>query len=256
METQSHMQLRVRVEAQAEKQYVCGCGGRFSWRQSLYFHKKTCTAPSLELVEMQEKVANLEKALAGATLTPSPPTQPVVATAAPPTIVDNRDQSHTVHFHGPVQINLHGKEDTTHLKEMLGQLLDSLPPKTDGKVILTKVAKMIYADPEHPQNVTTYIPNKRDNIPHVWTASGWEPRSEAEIYPAMVNRACDELQLKQEFELGYTPDGLVQLGVRSSHVRAAFDAETEAKDLKEAAHMFRPMLQGNKFLLTMPPGGQ
>jgi hypothetical protein len=252
---------KIAVEAAVGVIYHCRyCLQEFRHQPNRSRHERSrCHLRDLEAPanSMESKFARLEMEitmLKRQVALPIQPPQLPAATNVDHNTIDNRDQSRTVHtevhFHGPVQINLHGKEDTAHLKEMLGQMLDSLPTKTDGKVVLTKVAKMIYADPAYPQNVTTYIPNKRDNIPHVWTASGWEPRTEAEVYPAMVNRACDELQLKQDFELGYTPDGLVQLGVRSGHVRAAFDAETEAKDLKEAAHMFRPMLQGNKLLLT------
>jgi hypothetical protein len=224
---------------------------------SLSHHRrlKRCPAVVGEGEEpLARKVSELERELARMKLllvVPQTAAIVPVATTPPLTLNDNRDQStHTTH--NTINVHIHGEEDTSHLKAVLGELLDSLPPKTNGKVVLTKVAMKIYADPEYPQNITTYIPNKRDNIPHVWTKSGWEPRTEAEVYPAMVNRACDELQRKQDFELGYTPDGLVQLGVRSLHVRAAFDAETEAKDLKEAVHLFRPMLQGNKHHLSAP----
>ena len=62
----------------------------------------------------------------------------------------------------------------------------------------------------------------------------------------MVDRACTELQLKQDFELGYTPAGLTQLEARSMHVSSAFKAETDAKYAKTAVGLLRPLLQANK----------
>ena len=101
--------------------------------------------------------------------------------------------------------------------------------------------------------MTVHIPNKRDNVPHVRTPAGWEPRTEAEVYPRMVDRACDELQQKQDFELGTTPEGLRQLETRSALVSAAFKAEQHVKQLKNSAPLIRPALYGNKAHAVRPP---
>lgn len=152
-----------------------------------------------------------------------------------------------------VQMNVHlpstevrnfGEEDTTHLKKALGRLLDSLPKGTLGEAVVAGVIRSIWNDPEHPQNMTIHIPNKRDNVPHVKTPFGWQPRSEAEVYPRILGRACTELQDNQEHELGLTPSGLRRLHDRSEHVTAAFEVEKRLKDqaVKHIATLVRPSL--------------
>jgi hypothetical protein len=184
--------------------------------------------------------------------------------SAPPSLtVDDRSttvQADTIN----VQINNHvhpshsfihnfGEEDTRHLKDVLGAILDAMPHGTPGKAVIASAVRAVYSDPAHPQNMTVHIPNKRDNVPHIRTPTGWEPRTEAELYPRMVDRACDELQQKQDFELGITPEGLRQLETRSVHVSAAFKAEPEAKQLKNSASLIRPALYANKPRALLPP---
>jgi hypothetical protein len=154
----------------------------------------------------------------------------------------------------PPAIHLHnfGEEDTRHLMDVLGAILDALPHDTPGEAVIASAVRAVYSDPAHPQNMTVHIPNKRDNVPHVRTPAGWEPRTEAEVYPRMVDRACDELQQKQDFELGTTPEGLRQLETRSALVSAAFKAEQHVKQLKNSAPLIRPALYGNKAHAVLP----
>jgi hypothetical protein len=231
---------------QTPKQHLCSCGHGYAHRQGLYEHRKTCTAlsPKGDIGALIDIVSQQQKQIAALSALP---TAPHVSLS----VTDNHAVTHNeLHInHAPqihIKVNTHGKEDTSHLKEKLGLLLDTMAPGVDGKVVIAKVLGLIYNDPTCPQNMTAYISNKRDNIPHVRTPDGWEPRTEAEVYPAMVIRACSELELKQDFELGYTPEGLIQLEARSRHVRAAFDAEPDVKVPKEAAQFLRPMLQSNK----------
>jgi hypothetical protein len=146
----------------------------------------------------------------------------------------------------PIIFHNFGEEDTRHLKDVLGAILDALPHGTPGKAVIASAVRAVYSDPTYPQNMTVHIPNKRDNVPHIRTPTGWEPRTEAELYPRMVDRACDELQQKQDFELGTTPEGLRQLETRSALVSAAFKDEPDAKQLKNSAPLIRPALYSNK----------
>jgi hypothetical protein len=167
-------------------------------------------------------------------------------------VKDNTVNVQIVHP-APIFIHNFGEEDTRHLKDVLGAILDALPHGTPGKAVIASAVRAVYSDPSHPQNMTVHIPNKRDNVPHIRTPTGWEPRTEAELYPCMVDRACDELQQKQDFELGITPEGLRQLETRSALVSAAFKAEPEAKQLKHSAPLIRPALYGNKVHALLPP---
>ena len=164
-----------------------------------------------------------------------------------------------VHLPPPSEVRNFGEEDTSHLKKLLGRMLDTLPKGTQGEAVVAGVIRSIWNDPEHPQNMTIHIPNKRDNVPHVKTPFGWQPRSEAEVYPRIIDRACTELQDNQDHELGFTPSGLKHLHERSEHVAAAFQAEErlrEQPNFKQMATLVRPSLRHGPPVDALPSGAE
>lgn len=239
------------------KLYTCHCGKSYEHKQSLSKHKKSCPdlsefAPSLkeqvgskELAAVEAKVVELEKLIK---LQAPAPNNMIVA--GPITINHHETKISSNDTYNVINIHVHGEEDTSHLKELLGKLLDRLEPGTPGDQIIAKVLGLIYRDPAHPQNMTVCIPSARNSTPWIRTLKGWEPQSEHIVYPAMITRACNELMQKQDFELGYTPEGLAQLEVRSEHVKAAFDAEPHAKHPKVAAQILRPVLRQNQHVVA------
>lgn len=142
-----------------------------------------------------------------------------------------------------VTINNFGQENTEGLEEEIGAMLDALPPNTPGMSVISKMLGLIYDNPNRPENQTVRITNRRDNVPSIMTDDGWKTKSEIELYPAMIDRACTVLQFSQDFRLGDTREGGVVLAKRSTHVRSAFDAEKASlSDPKAVVKMMRPML--------------
>ena len=252
-----------KTQDRAEKSFPCShCGRVFGHASNLSEHKKkSCPA-------LRAKPAGPEK--------PEPPVnaalekkieairQELLAlrTAVVPVVQDNRDQSvGTMNVQVAVinggqgaargaapEVHNFGEEDTSAYVEVLGQLLDILPKGTAGDAVIAGVMRLIWNNPEFPENRTIQMLNKRDGVPHVKTPNGWEPRSEAEVIPCMIDRACDELCSKQDHNLGLTPSGLKKLNDRSEHVSAAFKVEAALKspeNRKLARQMIRPALYGS-----------
>lgn len=158
---------------------------------------------------------------------------------------------HSQHIHGPVvhgdvhvqvQINNFGEENVEGLGAEIGSMLDALPESTPGESIISRVLGLIYRNPKRPENQTIRIMNKRDNIPYIKTRAGWQSKAEVELYPQIIDRACNELQVNQDFRLADTEEGRKKLSKRSIHVRKAFDAERASLvDPKGRARMVRPL---------------
>ena len=214
-------------------------------------------AQAQELQRLRDRDVLFDKLQAEVSALRSQPVVVPAPPAAPPIPVEDHSTTNNVKaetinvqiVHPPPAhpfVHNFGEEDTRHLKDVLGAILDAMPHGTPGKAVIASAVRAVYSDPTYPQNMTVHIPNKRDNVPHIRTPTGWEPRTEAELYPRMVDRACDELQQKQDFELGTTPEGLRQLETRSALVSAAFKDEPEAKHLKNSAALIRPALYSNK----------
>lgn len=123
----------------------------------------------------------------------------------------------------PVTINIFGEENTEHITpETLGHILDSFPEGApDGQRVIVTVVRHIYGDPRHPENLTCYTPNQKKDLVLVRGEAGWESRTSGEVFPAMLARACTELNDKQDY---YAEPGL--LDERSKQVKAAFNYET------------------------------
>jgi hypothetical protein len=162
----------------------------------------------------------------------------------------------------PITINIFGQEDTAHLTpKTMGELLDALPTGVpDGQRVVVSVIREIYGNPAHPENLTCFSPNKKDDTIYVRSATGWEPRTGNEIYPKMLSRACTELNDKQDFHVE-TP----VLEERSKQVKAAFEYETTitadslppraaAKALAGLAKSLRPLASTNKGYLVAHQG--
>jgi hypothetical protein len=237
-----------KVKKKAE--YVCKeCGQHFSHQSSLSRHKKTCQRAAAGGIEMMKaQLARLQSEIEELK------TAPVVATGGP-TLVDQSDRSthNNVRVTNHVTINApgirnYGEEDVSFLRGHFGFVLDGMTLKATSEQVIAAMMRAIWSNPAHPENRTVMIPNRKENMPHVKTPAGWEARSEMELYPEMVTRACTELQDTQEHE---SP----QIHERSIRVKTAFDGEAALLENPRAtAALLRPILQGNKIhAIEAPP---
>ena len=156
-----------------------------------------------------------------------------------------------------VTINVHGQESVAHLTEAkVKTLLDDalrMPelPQAASQAVL-KAAMLVYSDPEHPENLTAYLPNKKGDKALVHVArggtSGWEVQPTTLVLPPMARKSVDALFTKQPYEdaADYSPL-LKEL------------AENETR--YTAGGELRPILVRNKALLlralgALPLAGQ
>ncbi|MEL0212665.1 MAG: hypothetical protein VW891_19135, partial [Novosphingobium sp.] len=67
-----------------------------------------------------------------------------------------------------------------------------------------KTAMLVYSDPDHPENLTAYLPNKKTNDVLVRTSrrgtSGWEVQPASLVLPPMAQKSVDTLFDRQPYE--------------------------------------------------------
>lgn len=150
------------------------------------------------------------------------------------------------HIHGPIIINNFGNENLDGVLGEITTMLDSMPEGLPGEAVLAETVRFIYGNQMKPQNRTVRITNKRDNIPSIRNGDIWEERTEAFLYPVMIEKACQTLQNNQNFGLGESVVGLSKLAQHGKLLRSAFDLEHRLKkDVKMAAEIIRPVLYSN-----------
>jgi hypothetical protein len=159
--------------------------------------------------------------------------------------VDNRKQ---------VIINVFGKEGLDHatlarIKLILDESLAQTPalPMAANAAVL-KTAMLVYSDPDHPENLTCYLPNKKTDDVLVHAAAGWEIQPASLVLPPMAKKSVDTLFDRQPFE---DADEYGPLMKELADNEARYVAGTE----------LRPILVRNKDLLaraleTLPVAGR
>ena len=63
-----------------------------------------------------------------------------------------------------------------------------------------RTAMLIYSDPDHPENLTCYLPNKKTEDTLVHGERGWEVRPTRLVLPPMAAKSVDSLFAKQPYE--------------------------------------------------------
>lgn len=233
------------------KPFICPhCGRRFGHQSNLSHHvRHSCKASEVPVVTVESQLAALQlevEVLKQAAQKEEAGVQHLSEIAHPAAASGHVDD-HRV-YHNTVHVNIHsttrywGEEDTSYLTPVeVGSILDQLHKfgSPVGSRVIRSIARAIWANPHHPENMTCKLKNKRDGTVLVHTETGWDPRAGQEIYAAMATKACTELNDKQNY---YVSPAL--LGDRSAQVRAAFDCEEECQKNKalqvipEAARMF------------------
>jgi hypothetical protein len=136
------------------------------------------------------------------------------AKTPPPTIVAgdtvvHGDRNVVLQDRRVVNINIFGEEATGHvtMEKIRDVLKESLQlgemPQAATQAVL-KAALLVYSDPDHPENLTCYLPNKREGSALVHTsrngAASWEIRPLKIVGRPMAQRGVDLLFDKQPFE--------------------------------------------------------
>lgn len=110
--------------------------------------------------------------------------------------IDNRKQ---------VIVNVFGEEGLDHatvarIKAILDESLTrpALPEAASAAVL--KTAMLVYSDPDHPENLTCYLPNKKTDDVLVHSKGGWEVQPASLVLPPMAQKSVDTLFGRQPFE--------------------------------------------------------
>ena len=105
-----------------------------------------------------------------------------------------------------ITFNIFGKESLTHatdarIKTILDDSLSSTASiPAAAQMAVTKTAMLIYSDPDHPENLTCYLPNKKTNDALVHTAQGWEIQPISIVIATIGQVTIDHIFAKQPHE--------------------------------------------------------
>ncbi len=109
-----------------------------------------------------------------------------------------------------IVINVFGQEKLDHvtaerIKTILDECLQrpALPTAVDEAIL--KTAMLVYSDPDHPENLTAYLPNKKTKDALVHTEAGWEVQPTQLVLPPMALKSIDTIFGKQPHEGEYVP---------------------------------------------------
>jgi hypothetical protein len=120
-------------------------------------------------------------------------------------IQGNGNQTDNRKINTNVFINIFGKEGLDHItteriKEILKSSLETKPLPSAASAAVLKTAMMAYSDPDHPENLTCYLPNKKTQEALIHTKEGWEVQPTNLVLPPMANTSINALFDRQPFE--------------------------------------------------------
>ena len=190
-----------------------------------------------KLEEQNAEMMDMMRQLAGAGAVAQAPTSTQageVAVQGNGNQVDNRKTT--------VVINIFGSEDLAHIqapeiKAILDSSLRAGAPETKASTAILQTALLAYSDPDHPENLTCYLPNKKTDDALVHGNAGWEVRPCPLVLAPMAQQSLDQLFDKQPFESAETYESLM----------------AELRDNEErytTGEALRPVLVRNKDLLA------
>lgn len=101
-----------------------------------------------------------------------------------------------------VPIAAFGQEEFEHVtRDHILAVFDKcilLPsPAHAARAALIEIATLLFGDPDHPQNLTCFLPNQKGTTAVVHTADGWETRSLSLVLTDIAMKTMKELFLKQ-----------------------------------------------------------
>lgn len=193
------------------------CGRSFATRQGLYQHTKHhCRAAKLQITaptergptvqELAEEIHHLKLQLAAVV----PAARPNVAAQigiAQQQVGENRGQINIGNNNQQIVINVFTEEKIDHIdgpriKAILDDALQG-PGESTQKALtaLMRAAMLIYSDPDHPENMTCYLPNKKHREEAlIHTVDGWAFEPVSLVCTPMIKRTLDTLVQHQPFE--------------------------------------------------------
>jgi len=104
-----------------------------------------------------------------------------------------------------VQVNVFGQEKVDHITapQIYRLLMNAKGAADPGIQALLDTALVVFSDPEKPENMTCYLPNKKTSDVLVHEQSGWQIKPIETVLSPMVQRSLDVLFRKQPY--GHEP---------------------------------------------------
>lgn len=113
-----------------------------------------------------------------------------------------------------VVINIHGREDISHIgapqvRALLDESIKSGDAEDGAATALISAAMLIFSDPEHPENLTCFLPNKKtdDVLVHVERDGDtrWETKPSRTVLSPMAATSLDVIFDNQPSDENYAP---------------------------------------------------
>ncbi len=225
------------------------CGQAFSREDALKRHQqKSCRALRDECV-LRRRVGDLEAERA-AERRRVDALEARLAALADAHQADRRTP--TAVYNTSLVVNFFGREDTARIPaERVRQILreSSAPTGAESSLrasavrAICEAACLIYSDPSRPENITCFIPNKRERAALVHGDGGWQTLPASLVLTPMARASVDLLFGKQPLE-----EGAKQCEALLAHLR---DSERElSAEGSECDAPLRTILIRNKDLLA------
>lgn len=180
--------------------------------------------------------------------------------------IDNR-RIHT-HYHQNQNniaiINVFGQERLDHITQsQIHQILTGVRAYSlfDAAIqAVLQAAMLAYSDPEHPENLTCYLPNKKTKDALVHGGTGWEIQPVQLVLPPMMQKSIDLLFHRQPLE-GLERDELEACGKTLKELETCEQDPLKARQLAGPDGALRAVLIRNKdqlarILAKLPVAGQ
>lgn len=220
-----------------EKSYICPkCGKSFTFSSNMYRHKGKCVGAAdlavvdtgtgadvkalIEIVRMQQMQIDTLARVSSAGQAASSITNSAGVAVLGPSVHNHIHMAPVVHS---VHINFWGQEDLTFLdRPMVKNLLIEAVKKgidvpSSSEWLYNEVMRRAIADPARPENLTAYIPNKREGDPIVHEESGWnrQPRTDMTYVP-VVSRVLDKVFMNQPHDENHVQYGEILVYLRKN----------------------------------------
>jgi len=187
---------------------TCKIAGSEGGMEKLYEHtlKRQLESQAKQIEQLQEQMSNMRTFMTAQAGTTS--SQPVVTTNVTlgntnAVIAQQTTYNAPVSHHHTYNINVFGSEQLPHIdRQVVKAIMDTAmgASQSPTNAAHCETPGHVYSDPDHPENLTCYLPNKKHDTVMVHGESGWEVQPMQLVVPPMATKCCDVLFMNQPFE--------------------------------------------------------
>ena len=159
-------------EPESIPKHVCEyCAKSFSKNSNLHRHLKSCKSKNSILNELTQKLKEKDEEI-----------EKLKSKSANPNITNNTTNNTTINNQFVI-INTYGNENLEYITK---DYLTSLLKVPFGSI--PRLVKQIYCNPNHPENQTVVIPNKKQPYVKVKTSDKWEYRDRDQTVAEIMDK--------------------------------------------------------------------